>query len=105
MQWDYDGIPPTHSYSLFAQAAGCLVQGGNAVNNTKVFACRQAKDTITLQNASAQVSGGGKYGRWAFLPVTDGELIQRRPTEQLLAGEVNGVRILSGASSKNRKVS
>ncbi|TVY16210.1 Lipase 1 [Lachnellula arida] len=95
MQWDYDGAAPTQSYSLFAQAAGCLDSEGNETDG-KVFACLQAKDSITLQNASAQVSGRGKYGQWAFLPVTDGKLLQKRPTEQLLSGEVNGVRILSG---------
>jgi len=80
---------------LSAQAAGCLDAGSNATN-TSVFACLKGKDSITLQNASVQVSGNGKYGQWAFVPVTDGELITKRPTEQLLAGEVNGVRILSG---------
>ncbi|KAF4630341.1 hypothetical protein G7Y89_g7806 [Cudoniella acicularis] len=95
MQWNYDGIEPTQSYYLFAQAAGCLNQGANTVNST-IFACLQAKDTITLQNASAHVSAGGKYGQWTFLPVTDGKFIQKRPSDQLLAGEVNGLRILSG---------
>jgi hypothetical protein len=44
------------------------------------------------------VSAGGKYGQWAFLPVTDGKFLQKRPSEQLLAGQVNGLRILSGVS-------
>ncbi|TVY26803.1 Lipase [Lachnellula hyalina] len=96
MQWDFDGVAPTQSYALFAQAAGCLDAAGGNETDGNVFACLQAKDSITLQNASAQVSGHAKYGQWAFLPVTDGEFVQKRPTEQLLAGEVNGVRILSG---------
>jgi carboxylesterase type B len=100
MQWDYNGIAPSQSYYQFAQAAGCLGLGtgsGVGVNKT-VFSCLQEADTITLQNASAHVEGGGKYGQWAFLPVTDGKFLQKRPSDQLLAGEVNGLRILSGVS-------
>lgn len=97
MQWDYDDFMPTQSYYLFAQAAGCLNQGLDTVNST-IFECLQGQDTITLQNASAHISAGGKYGQWAFLPVTDGEFLQKRPSEQLLDGDVNGVRILSGVS-------
>jgi carboxylesterase type B len=94
-QWDYNGIEPTQSYYLFAQAAGCLNQADNTVNST-IFECLVGKDTLTLQNASSYIEGGGKYGQWAFLPVTDGEFIQKRPSEQLLSGEVNGLRMLSG---------
>ena len=95
MQWDYDGIAPTQSYYLFAQATGCLNQAANTVTST-VFECLQNADTITLQNASAYISANGKFGQWAFLPVTDGDFLQKRPSEQLLSGEVNGLRILSG---------
>jgi hypothetical protein len=94
-QWDYNDFMPTQSYYLFAQAAGCLNQAENTVNST-IFECLQGKDTISLQNASALVAGSGKYGQWAFLPVTDGRFLQKRPSEQLLAGNVNGRRLLSG---------
>ena len=100
MQWEYNGIAPSQSYYSFAQAAGCLglgLRNGVGVNET-VFGCLQQADTRVLQNASAYVSAGGKYGQWAFLPVTDGEFLRQRPAEQLLAGEVNGLRILSGVS-------
>lgn len=94
-QWDYDDFFPTQSYYLFAQAAGCFNQALNTVNST-IFECLQGADTITLQKASAYVSAGGKYGQWTFLPVTDKEFIRKKPSEQLLAGEVNGLRMLSG---------
>ena len=97
-QWDYNDFEPTQSYYLFAQAAGCFNQARNTVNST-IFQCLQNTDTDTLQNASAYISGGGKYGQWTFLPVTDGEFITKRPSEQLLSGEVNGLRILSGVNS------
>jgi len=100
MQWDYNGIAPSQSYYSFAQAAGCLGLGlpNGAGVNESVFSCLQQADTRVLQNASAYVSAGGKYGQWAFLPVTDGKFLPKRPSEQLLAGQVNGLRILSGVS-------
>lgn len=90
MQYDYDGLKPEESYGKFADAVGCSKVNGS------VFDCLVGIDTIALQNASAYVSANGDYGQWAFLPVTDGEFLIKRPSEQLLAGEVNGVRILSG---------
>lgn len=96
-QWAYNDFAPSQAYYLFAQAAGCFNQGVNTVNET-IFECLQRQDTRILQNASAYVSAGGKYGQWAFIPVTDGKFIRKRPSEQLLAGEVNGVRMLSGVS-------
>ena len=94
MQWEYNDFAPTQVYYMFAQAAGCFNQA-LTVNGT-IFACLLRKDTLTLQNASAYINGGGKFGQWAFLPVTDGTFLQKRPSEQLLAGEVNGLRMLSG---------
>lgn len=100
-QCDYDdsgpGQSPGQSFALFAHAAGCAAWGANETDRT-IFDCLKAKDSITLQKASAQ-AGSGLYGLYAFSPVTDGEFLQKRPTEQLLTGEVNGVRILTGVSS------
>lgn len=93
-QWDYNGAEPTQAYDLFVQETGCKTPG----DNSTVFACLQSADTLVLQNASAYISAGGKYGQWAFLPVTDGDFLRKRPSEQLLAGEVNGLRMLSGVS-------
>lgn len=52
--WGYNDFMPTQAYYLFAQAAGCFVQGPNTVNST-IFDCLQGKDTITIQNASAYI--------------------------------------------------
>lgn len=50
-----------------------------------------------LQNASAVASSLSVYGQWAFIPVTDGKLIQERPSEQLaVQRKSNGLRILTG---------
>ncbi|QSZ29323.1 hypothetical protein DSL72_003837 [Monilinia vaccinii-corymbosi] len=95
MQYDYDGLRPEESYGKFADAIGC----GNGNDDGSVFNCLVGMDTIALQNASAYVSANGDYGQWAFLPVTDGEFLLKRPSEQLLAGEVNGVRLLSSSNA------
>jgi len=91
MQWNFNGAAPEKSYERFASMAGCP-----GSSNTTTFKCLLALDTITLQNASAYVSANGAFGQWAFLPVTDGKFVRKRPSEQLLAGDVNGLRILSG---------
>ncbi|CCU76018.1 unnamed protein product [Blumeria hordei] len=95
MQWPYDGEQPTIAYNAFIKQVGCAEERGNA----SVPECLNSKDTYTLQNASAYVSACSKYGQWAFLPVVDGSFIQKRPTQQLLSGKVNGLRVLSGHNS------
>ncbi|KAI4136186.1 MAG: hypothetical protein LQ341_005802 [Variospora aurantia] len=85
-------------YYAFAAAAGCF--GGFPQGNlsASIFQCLVGKDTETLQNASAYVSGNSRYGTWAFLPVTDGSFIQQLPSQQLLEKRVNGRRMLAGVS-------
>ncbi|KAF7888949.1 hypothetical protein EAF00_009249 [Botryotinia globosa] len=98
MQYDYDGLLPEESYGKFVEAVGCGKGNGSA------FDCLIGADTIALQNASAYISASVDYGQWAFLPVTDGEFIVKRPSQQLLAGEVNGVRMLSGNNANEGPV-
>ncbi|KAI1122656.1 carboxylesterase family protein [Nemania abortiva] len=89
-QWGFADAWPTLSYQAFVKQAGC--------SNAEVsFECLQSVDTVVLQSASATVSTSANYGQWAFIPVTDGKLIRKRPTEQLAIGkEVNGLRMLTG---------
>ncbi|KAI0007423.1 alpha/beta-hydrolase [Xylariaceae sp. FL0662B] len=94
-QWNHDGTQPTESYNRFAERVGCLAD--DVAANGSTFDCLLSADTVALQNASAEVSAAGHYGQWAFIPVTDGALVQGRPTEQLLkGGEINGIRVLVG---------
>jgi len=100
MQYDYNSWVPSQLYYSFALQAGCLTGyavGSPAVSST-VFQCLVEKDIDTLQKANSQVGSSGAYGTWSFLPVTDGDLIRERPTQQLAKKQVNGVRILSGVS-------
>jgi carboxylesterase type B len=94
MQYDYDGLMPEEGWRRFVGAVGCGEEKGYGSE----LECLVAQDTVTLQNASAYISATGEYGQWVFLPVTDGEFLVSRPSEQLLTGRVNGLRILSGVS-------
>ncbi|KAL6720083.1 hypothetical protein ACLMJK_002004 [Lecanora helva] len=97
-QFKYSDFVPSQSYYAFASAVGCfgppaLPQGNISAS---IFQCLVGKDTETLQNASATISGSSRFGTWGFLPVTDGVYIQQLPSQQLLQKQVNGVRMLVG---------
>lgn len=51
---------------------------------------------MVVQNASFKVSEAGPFGTFAFLPVTDGSFVKQRPSQQLAAKALKGMRILSG---------
>ncbi|KAI2640213.1 carboxylesterase [Xylaria nigripes] len=88
-QWNFDDAWPTASYQAFVDQAGCA-------DAEMPFQCLLSVDTMVLQNASAAVSKSANYGQWAFIPVTDGSLIRKRPAEQLAVDKrVNGLRILT----------
>ncbi|KAI6249425.1 Lipase [Erysiphe necator] len=94
-QWHFDDEQPTAAYNEFKKLVGCEERP----KNMSVFECFSMKDSYSLQNASAYVSTGANYGQWAFLPVIDGVFIKKSPLDQLQAGEVNGLRMLSGHNS------
>lgn len=91
-QFEYNAPPPTALYNSFATKAGC----GSPAAPTTTFQCLVQKDTVALQNASAEISASGPYGTWAFVPVTDGNFTKYRPTVQLLEKKLNGINIPSG---------
>jgi len=59
-----------------------------------------SKETTVLQEASALVSASGRYGSWAFLPVTDGAFLQSTPSEALSAGKLNGRNYLTSNAAE-----
>ncbi|OBT88219.1 hypothetical protein VE02_02423 [Pseudogymnoascus sp. 03VT05] len=85
-------FPGQNKFYDFSVAAGCPSSGS-------VFDCLLAKDSMTLQQASSQISTTQTYGTWAFLPVTDGTFIKQLRSKQLLAKKVNGKRILFGSNA------
>lgn len=90
---DYSDTRPSESYYRFAQEVGCFTKEISA--NGSVFDCLVSQDSDTLQTASDSVSASGRYGQWAFTPVTDGTLVKERPSVQLLSGQVGGLRVLT----------
>ena len=97
-QHNYADPVPSKYYSAFVSAAGCTgpSSGAQHTSNDSTFQCLITKDTATLQNASATVSGSGQIGIYPFVPVTDGDFVQQRPSQQLLKKQVNGKRMLVG---------
>lgn len=97
-QYGYKDFVPSQSYYAFASAVGCFGPPALPQNNVSdsIFDCLVSKDTATLQNASATISGSSRFGTWVFLPVTDGVFIQQLPSQQLLKKQVNGNAILVG---------
>ncbi|KAK1830989.1 lipase 2 [Podospora conica] len=96
----FDDPQPEEFYRDFARRSNCLAADATVVPaDGSVFKCLQNADSLVLQNASAWTSYNGKYGQWAFIPVTDGTLLQEQPEVQLLKGKVNGESILSAANA------
>ncbi|KAK5124994.1 hypothetical protein LTR85_001184 [Meristemomyces frigidus] len=96
MQYRYDAWQPSQSYYAFAQAVGCFPGRAHGNTSTTVLDCLRQAPTDALQNGSANVGASGTWGTWAFLPVTDGDFIRERPSQQLASGNVNGQRVMSG---------
>ncbi|KAG0653117.1 secreted lipase [Hyphodiscus hymeniophilus] len=95
--YNYNDPVPTGNYDDFAQHAGCGKGSSTLSHYPSTFDCLVAADTVLLQNASGIVSTTrGFFGSFGFLPVLDGDLIQTRPSEQLLLGQVSGHRLLVG---------
>jgi len=96
MQYPYNGWEPSQSYYAFAEVAGCLSGRAYGNSSTKVIDCLRQAPSDALQNANAIVGASGTWGTWAFLPVTDGDFVRQRPSQQLTSGKVNGKRVMSG---------
>ncbi|KAI1331668.1 carboxylesterase [Xylariaceae sp. FL0255] len=89
-QWKYNAGWPQLSYDRLVDATGC-----STAKDT--FSCLVGVDTVTLQTANGDVTVSSNYGQWAFIPVTDGRLIRKRPAEQLaLDKATNGNQVLVG---------
>ena len=96
-QHNYNAAIPTARYHDLASKAGC----GNAADK---FACLLAADSMTLQQANSDISISQTYGTWAFVPVTDGEVVQSLPSTQLHDKKVNGANILVGNNANEGSI-
>lgn len=100
MQYGYRDWVPTQSYYAFAAAAGCPANVAYGNTSTTIIQCLRNQSYATLQNASTTISASGRFDTWSFLPVTDGVLVQDRPSRQLLEKKVNGERLLTGNNAE-----
>lgn len=57
--------------------------------------CLRQVDVNVLQQVNTNVANSAFFGTFIFVPVVDGRLIPRRPTEILREGNVNGEAILA----------
>ncbi|CAK4030301.1 Hypothetical predicted protein [Lecanosticta acicola] len=97
MQYGYKDWIPSQSYYSLAAAVGCdTMKPYGANHSVPTFECLRNVSSAALVNASALISQSGTYGTWAFLPVTDGILIQDTPSRQLGRRKVNGINALVG---------
>ncbi|GAB7364774.1 hypothetical protein MBLNU230_g5572t1 [Neophaeotheca triangularis] len=96
-QYGYKDWQPSQAYYALAAAAGCDAGNAYLKNGSKpIFDCLQEVDSATLMEAADRVSQSGTWGSFAFLPVTDGHIIQERPSEALAQGKLNGLNHLTG---------
>lgn len=96
-QYGYKDWQPSQAYYAFANAVGCDISHAYLHNGSKpIFDCLIEADEQTLIEANTNISQSGTWGSFAFLPVTDGNLIQQRPSEALKEGKINGVNHLTG---------
>lgn len=94
-QHNYNDWLPSQAYYAFAHHAGCAAEWAFGNSSHTIFECLVSKDTDTLQAASNAVSSSGLYGTWAFLPVTDGNVVKSRPSEAILSSKLNGMKHLT----------
>ncbi|KAK4501538.1 hypothetical protein PRZ48_007347 [Zasmidium cellare] len=96
-----DPVPEQH-YLRLAQEVGCY-NGSTTVQrdaDSAILRCLRNADSAALQTANFNVGGGINYGSWAFVPaVVDGGFIQDLPSNQLVAGRVNGRMVLTSHNS------
>ncbi|PHH65379.1 hypothetical protein CDD81_2483 [Ophiocordyceps australis] len=98
--YSFDDNATTSIYDSFVDLAGCGANNVASRQHPSVFDCLVAADSETLQNASGTVTTTrGYFGSFAFTPVLDGDLLQQRPSEQLLQGRIAGKRLLVGTNA------
>lgn len=96
-QYGYKDWQPSQAYYAFANAVGCDIAHAYLHNGSKaIFDCLIEADEQTLIEANVNISQSGTWGSFAFLPVTDGDLIRDLPSVALKEGKINGLNHLAG---------
>ncbi|KAL9715552.1 hypothetical protein Ac2012v2_002212 [Leucoagaricus gongylophorus] len=72
-----------------------VVNGTGCSSAKDSLDCLRQVDVNVLQQVNTNVANSAFFGTFIFVPVVDGRLIPRRPTEILREGNVNGEAILA----------
>jgi len=95
-QYRYNDTVPELLYSEVVDQANCT-----SASNT--LSCLRAVDTTALAIINSNISAGGFFGTFIFVPVVDGTFITQRPTDSLKQGKVNGKAYL-GVTNANEGI-
>ncbi|KAF5361010.1 hypothetical protein D9756_005128 [Leucocoprinus leucothites] len=72
-----------------------VVNGTGCSSVKDALECLRQVDVTTLQEVNGSVGNSSFFGTFIFVPVVDGKLIPRRPTQILRDGRVNGKAFLA----------
>jgi len=82
-QYEFNDAIPEQLFSETVAQTNC-----SSAEDT--LECLRNVDVNTLQSANVDINNNGFFGVFVFVPVVDGTLITKRPTELIRAGQVNG---------------
>ncbi|KUL91996.1 hypothetical protein ZTR_01369 [Talaromyces verruculosus] len=90
-QWNYNDPLPATYFDQFATAAGCA----DGTNFEDTFHCLVEQDTQVLMDTN-----------WIshMAPNTDNKIVQQRPSEQLVKGNLNGNCALTGNNANEGEI-
>ncbi|KAF5359758.1 hypothetical protein D9756_003025 [Leucocoprinus leucothites] len=87
-QYAYNDRIPEQLYTEVVKGTGCT----SAVDTLE---CLRQVDVDNLQEANTNIGDSGFFGTFIFVPVVDGRLITKRPTQLMREGRVNGEALLA----------
>ncbi|KXN84875.1 Lipase 3 [Leucoagaricus sp. SymC.cos] len=87
-QYAFDDRIPEQLYAEIVNGTGCS-------STVDTLECLRQVDVNLLQESNTNVGDSGFFGTFIFVPVVDGHLITKRPTQLMREGRVNGVALLS----------
>ncbi|KAJ6577861.1 Alpha/Beta hydrolase protein [Mycena capillaripes] len=87
-QYQYNDRVPELLFNKVLTQANCTTA-------TESMACLRAADATVLEAANNNISLGGFFHTFLFVPVVDGVFITQRPTVALMESKVNGEALLA----------
>ncbi|KXN88643.1 Acetylcholinesterase [Leucoagaricus sp. SymC.cos] len=88
----YNDRIPEQIYATFVNATGCSPAKDS-------LQCLRNADIKDIQQANIKLGVSAFFGIFTFIPVIDGRLFEKRPTQLLREGKLNGEALLSFTNS------